>query len=261
MSEQRSNGADNVGGFLRNPLPVSEGPAYSEIPAVILAGGLGTRLRSVVSDRPKALAEVAGRPLLAWLLDMLISAGVPRVVLCIGYLGEMIEQAFGDHYAGLPIGYSQEATPLGTGGALRAGLPQVDARTVLVLNGDSLCRADLAAFARKHAATDARFSLLLTHVDDTTSYGRVETDAAGRITHYLEKGSTPGPGWINAGIYLLDREVVASIPPNRSVSLEREVFPAWIGRGLYGHRHGGPFIDIGTPESYARAAEFLRGDT
>ena len=96
-------------------------PTLAEIPAVILAGGLGTRLRSVVSDRPKALAEVAGRPLLAWLLDMLLSACVPRAVLCIGYRGEMIEQAFGTSYAGLSIAYSRELAPLGTGGALRAG--------------------------------------------------------------------------------------------------------------------------------------------
>jgi D-glycero-alpha-D-manno-heptose 1-phosphate guanylyltransferase len=227
--------------------------------AVILAGGLGTRLRSAVADRPKALAEIAGRPFLAWQFDALLAAGVRRVVLCTGYRGEMIEQTFGDCYEGLSISYSHEASPLGTGGALRAALPRIDSATMLVVNGDSLCRADLTVFAQRHATVDARLSLLLTHVADTSRFGRVETDHAGRLTRFVEKGDPHGPGWINAGIYLFQREVMEAIPPDRNVSLEREVFPAWIGRGLYGHRDPGDFLDIGTPESYAAAAGFLAG--
>jgi NDP-sugar pyrophosphorylase family protein len=237
------------------PVPLS---AFADIPAVILVGGLGTRLRSAVADRPKALAEITGRPFLAWLLEGLLAAGVRRAVLCTGYRGEMIEQAFGARYKDLAIGYSREDSPLGTGGALRAALPRIDSPTVLALNGDSLSRADLDAFAHSHFSTAAAVSLLLAQVSDTSRYGRVETDALGRVTRFTEKGGLPAPGWISAGVYLLQREVLESISAGCAVSLEREVFPAWIGRGLHAHRHCHAFLDIGTPASYARAAEFLQ---
>lgn len=225
--------------------------------ALILAGGLGTRLRSAVADRPKALAEVAGRPFLAWQLEMLSAAGVQHAILCTGYRGEMIRETFGPTFAGMQLDYSREHQPLGTGGALRAALSLTDAETLLVLNGDSFCHIDLAALARQHQTNGAAASLVLTHVENTSRYGRVETDAAGRVTRFTEKGDSNQPGWINAGVYLLQREVIESIAPVGQVSLERQVFPNWIGRGLYGQRCGGEFIDIGTPESYAQADEFF----
>jgi NDP-sugar pyrophosphorylase family protein len=227
------------------------------IPAFILAGGLGTRLRPAVSDRPKALAEVAGRPFLAWLLDGLAAAGVRRAVLCTGYRGEMIRQAVGDRFQTLALDYSQETEPLGTGGAVRAALPLCDSPRLLVLNGDSLCRADLARFARQHAQRGAACSLVLARVEDTSRYGRVETAADGRLTQFVEKGDAAGPGWINAGVYLFQRPVIEGMPPARALSLERDLFPAWLGRGLYGHQQDGPFLDIGTPESYSAAVDFV----
>lgn len=228
----------------------------ADIPAVILAGGLGTRLRSAVPDRPKCLAPINGRPFLAWLLDYLSDAGVRRAVLCTGYLGAMVQEAFGSRYGQLSLWYSQEPAPLGTGGALRAALDQTEASTWLVLNGDSLCRADLAAFLQRHRAQASQLSLLLTHVPDTGRFGRVVCDAAGRIVRFVEKGHEAGPGWINAGVYLIERRVIESIPPQQAVSLEREVFPRWIGCGLYGHCAAGEFLDIGTPESFASAGEY-----
>ena len=119
---------------------------FSDVTAVILAGGLGTRLRSVIADRPKVLAEVRGRPFLAYLLDQLIVAGSRSVVLCTGYCGEQILRTFGERYGPLRLSYSQERTPLGTAGALRAGLGQFGSDSVLALNGDSYCSLDLKKY-------------------------------------------------------------------------------------------------------------------
>ena len=228
-----------------------------DVTAVILAGGLGTRLRPVVADRPKVLAEVHGRPFLAFLLDQLAAAGIRDVVLCIGYRGEQVRAAFGEAYGALRLRYSQESRLLGTAGALRLALPLLHSDPVLVMNGDSFCEADLASFTRWHRRRGAAATLLLARVPDTGRYGRVELDAEGRVLRFEEKGSPGGPGWVNAGVYLLSRRLLSTIPAGRPVSLEREVFPAWIGRGLYGHRSTGRFLDIGTPEAYATAEAFF----
>jgi NDP-sugar pyrophosphorylase family protein len=232
----------------------------SHITAVVLAGGLGTRLRSVVGERPKVLAEVAGRPFLAYLLDQLAAAGVRRAVLCTGYQAERVRTTFGESYRELAIEHSAETTPMGTGGALRMALPRVESSTVLVANGDSWCQADLPAFLNRHRQTGALGSLLLTHVPDASRYGSVGADASGRITRFEEKKPEASPGWINAGIYLFERELLAAIPPKETISLERQVFPAWIGRGLFGFKLGGRFVDIGTPESLAEAERFFGRD-
>ncbi len=227
------------------------------ITAAILAGGKGTRLQSAVSDRPKALAEIGGRPFLAWLLDRLAAAGIVDVALCTGYRAEQIENAFGASYQGLRLIYSRETQPLGTGGALRLAAPKIPSDPVLVINGDSAVDADLAELVAWHRAHGAAGTLLLAHVDDARRYGRVRLDDTGRVLEFAEKSEREEPGWINAGVYVLGRDLLDSISPHREVSLEREVFPAWIGRGLFGHRGQGRFIDIGTPESYAAAAEFF----
>jgi NDP-sugar pyrophosphorylase family protein len=226
---------------------------------MILAGGLGTRLRSVVADRPKVLAEVAGRPFLALLLDQLASAECQHVVLCTGHQAEQVEAAFGREYAGMRLAYSREQVQLGTGGAVRLALPLVEGDGCLVLNGDSYCAADLSLFKHWHGARQAKASLLLTRADDTSRYGRVEVAPDGQVSTFVEKGSAIGPGWINAGIYLIQREMLELIATDRVVSLERDVFPAWIGAGLFGSTCEAPFTDIGVPASYHAAADFFRG--
>jgi D-glycero-alpha-D-manno-heptose 1-phosphate guanylyltransferase len=235
--------------------------------AAILAGGLGTRLRSVVNDRPKVMAEVGGRPFLTYLLDQLVEAGVRRVVLCTGYRAEYVRDVFGDDYAGdkcanaqagLRLVYSEETAELGTGGALRLAHPLLQSNTVLVLNGDSCCRADLGAFALSHRARGAEASVLLSLVEDARRFGRTQSDGLGRVLSFSEKTAEPGPGWINAGIYLLDTRLLAAIPADRPVSLEREMFPLWTRRRFFGYQTRAPFLDIGTPESYARAESFFR---
>jgi NDP-sugar pyrophosphorylase family protein len=232
--------------------------SLAETTAVILAGGRGSRLQPVLPDQPKVLAEFHGRPFLAYLLDQLVAAGVPKVVLCTGYRGEEVRTRLGDAYGPVPLAYSHEDQPLGTGGALRLALPLLDSDPVLVMNGDSLIEADLPAylawFLGRPAAAAA---LLLTRVADTSRFGRVEVAGDGSITHFQEKG-VPGPGWINAGVYLLKKAVLKLMAPRRFLSLEADLLPTLVGQGLYGQGVAGQFIDIGTPESYAGAAEFLR---
>lgn len=229
--------------------------------AAILVGGLGTRLRSVVADRPKILAEVRGKPFLTYLLDQLVESGCPNTVLCTGYLGEQVSATFGDSYRNMRLLYSQELSQLGTGGALRLALPLLESDCVLAMNGDSFCHTKLSDFWAWHIAQGAEATLLLTHVSDTKRYGRVQVEPSGQVQRFEEKGDTQGAGWINAGLYLLNRQRLATIPAGKPISLERDIFPMWIDRGLYGYRSQGRFLDIGTPESYAMANEFFAPET
>jgi D-glycero-alpha-D-manno-heptose 1-phosphate guanylyltransferase len=240
----------------------------SEITGAILAGGLGTRLRSVVSDRPKVLATVLGKPFLAYLLDQLAEAGVERVVLLTGYRGEQIQEEFGDRYGHLSLDYSMETAPLGTAGALRLAMPKLfpagargtepTARSVLVLNGDSYCQSDLRLFRAFHDHARADASLVLARVADTSRFGKVETTSRNRLERFLEKQEAGGAGSINAGIYLINRELIEQIPEGRAVSIEREMFPTWLRtHTLVGFGSVGSFLDIGTPETYRAAEQFF----
>ena len=230
---------------------------FAQVTAAILAGGAGSRLRPAVTGCPKALANVGERPFLAYLLDQLIAAGTREVVVCTGYLGDQIPNTFGESYGTLRLSYSREITPLGTAGALRLALPLFNSNPVLVMNGDSYCDANLREFWLWHGNRQAKATLLLAPFLDPERFGQVQIDRDGKVTEFKEKGSSQGLGWINAGIYLLSRDLLAVIPANRTVSLEREVFPHWVGRGLYGFRTEARFMDIGTPEAYARSELFF----
>ena len=229
----------------------------NDVTAAILAGGFGTRLRSVVADRPKVLAEVRGRPFLAFLLDQLAAADIRDVVLCTGYLGEQVQARFGNSYNTLRLFYSQELSPIGTGGALRLAKPLFQSDSVLIMNGDSFFDGDMKTFWAWYCFHEANVAITLTLVPDTKRYGRINMNSEGRILRFEEKGSLEGPGWINAGIYLLKQDLLQSIPTDGTVSLEREMFPKWIGRGFYGYQSSGRFLDIGTPESYSEADKFF----
>jgi phosphoheptose isomerase len=230
----------------------------THVTGVVLAGGFGTRLRPVLSDRPKVLAEVNGRPFLFILLDQLAGAGVHRIVLCTGHLGDQVRAAVGDSYRGLPILYSHEDSPLGTGGAVRQAFDNYPDDVFLAVNGDSYVAADLAAFRRSHEASGKPGSLLLTWVDDCARFGTVETAEDGRIQQFAEKRGIAEPGWINAGIYMVSHALLESMPARAPLSIERDVFPCWLQRGLGSYRVHARFIDIGTPESLASAALFFQ---
>jgi D-glycero-alpha-D-manno-heptose 1-phosphate guanylyltransferase len=220
--------------------------------AIVLAGGLGTRLRSAVPDRPKPMAPVAGRPFLAWVLDPLVDAGFERVVLAVGYRHELIRDHFGASYHGMPLRYSVEERPLGTGGAIRLAAGHADADPVFVVNGDTFIDVDHGAMAAAHAEASAAMSIAVHRVPDAARYGALEVDG-GRVRGFVEKGRS-GPGLINAGTYLLSAALIDTIPPARVFSLEQgllvprvdEIRPlAFVTQGR--------FIDIGVPEDYARA--------
>ena len=228
--------------------------------ATILAGGMGTRLRSVVADRPKVLAEIHERPFLAYLLDQLAAAGVRNVVICTGYLGERVRAIFGNSYGEMQLHYSQESSPMGTAGALRLALPKLESDPVLVMNGDAFCAIDLERFYAWHGNRGARATMALIKVNNAARYGRVQVDPEGVVVHFAEKSEGSGPAWVNAGIYLVDRALLETIETNRLVSLEKEIFPAWIGKGLYGYLCEGRFLDIGTPQSYADAERFFASE-
>lgn len=228
------------------------------IKAAILAGGLGSRLRSVVSDRPKVMAEIGGRPFLEYILNKLEKAGVGQVVLCTGHMGEIIRDTFGNAHGRLGLYYSQEMVPLGTGGAVRYALNLLDSESVLVMNGDSYCDADLNTFWEFHQSKGAKATLLLVKsADRGRRYGHVRINPKGQVVSFDEKSADAADGWINAGIYLLKKELILSIPEGKRVSLEEEMFPPWIGMGLYGFQSDGPFIDIGVPEDYSRAEQIM----
>jgi NDP-sugar pyrophosphorylase family protein len=152
-------------------------------------------------------------------------------------------------------------SPLGTAGALRFALPLLASDPVLIMNGDSFCDTDLQAFWTWHAAQGAEATLLLHETVDTRRYGRVRVNVAGRVLSFDEKSDSDGACWMNAGIYVLSRRLLRTIPTGREVSLEREMFPAWIEHGLYGYRSTGRFLDIGTPEAYATTEQFFAPKT
>lgn len=237
----------------------------TETPAIILAGGRGTRLQSVVSDRPKVLADVAGRPYLALVLDRLQRLGVPLAVLSTGYMAGAVEEAIGSSHAGMPVLYAREDSPLGTGGGAALAASLVSAPWYLVLNGDSWCETDLARFVAA-VPGDCDAGMLLTRVPDVSRYGAVQVGPGSRVESFREKEAGPGDdagldtaGLINAGVYLLSRRCLDSMGGAAPLSLERDVFPSLAVQGrIYGHMVEAPFIDIGTPESYARVLPFFK---
>jgi NDP-sugar pyrophosphorylase family protein len=233
----------------------------SSTTAVILAGGLGTRLRTVVAEKPKALAPILGRPFLAFLFDRLIDAGLQRAVICTGHMADQIRDEFKAQYRSLKVEYSKETQPLGTAGAIKLAQPLIGNSTALVLNGDSVCDVDFRAFADFHGARKGAASMALVEVPDASRFGRVDVGNDDALLAYHEKSPEVRAGWINSGIYLLEPCVVESIPTGRAVSIERDIFPQWIGKGLYGFRCRGRFIDIGTPESYRQAEQFFSEQT
>ena len=226
---------------------------------VVLCGGAGTRLRSVTGETPKSLANVAGRPFLELLLHQLQRHGFSRVVMAVGYQREMIRAHFGTEAMGLRVVYSEEASPLGTGGAVRNALQLLDSDVVLVMNGDSYTDLDLGRFLTEHLARNADVSVAVVPADGRTDCGSVFADVSGKLTRFAEKAEGSGAPFLNAGIYLLPKSLLQHIPTGLQVSLERELLPGWLKQGrsirvFVGH---GACVDIGTPERFQAAQQAL----
>lgn len=230
------------------------------IEAIILVGGEGRRLRPLTDTRPKPMMPLVDRPFVAHQLDGLRRFGVTEVIFSCGYRPEALEQHFGDGSGiGMRLRYVVDPEPLGTAGAVKNAEPLLSGDRTLVLNGDILTDLDLAELLAHHDASGAAGTLALTPVEDPSRYGLVRLHADRRVEEFLEKPQPselrPGePFLINAGTYLLEREVLDAIPPAVACSIERDVFPGLAASGrLTGFPSDCYWLDIGTPESYLQA--------
>ena len=236
--------------------------------AILLCGGLGTRLRSVVSDRPKPMADIAGKPFLHYLVKMLSKSGVKHLIFALGYMGEQIEAYFksGEDY-GLSISYSYEDSPLGTGGAIRNALSRVSEENVLVLNADTYFHTDYENLFMQQLKNNAAMTIAGRKIEDISRYGAILKDETGRILRWNEKMSSdqveaPRPGEINGGIYVMQKSLIEKIPEGKQ-SLENDCIPAWLKDGVYlqAISSDGYFMDIGIPEDYAQFRKDIESGT
>ena len=224
------------------------------LPAVILVGGQGTRLRPLTDTTRKDMLPLVDRPLLAYTFEHLARHGVERAVVSCGHLPDQIAATFGQGYGGLSLEYAVEPTPLGTGGGIAFAARGLEG-SFFALNGDSLREADLTELVRLHRSSGAKATILLTPVADPSRYGLVRLADDGRVESFLEK---PRPeeidtDLINAGLYVLEPDALAGIPEGHAVSIEREVFPRLAAEGaVYGTALEGYWLDVGTPETYLK---------
>lgn len=244
--------------------------------AIVLVGGEGTRLRPLTETTPKPALTLVDRPFLAYMIEWLAGHGVSEVVLACGFLPGVLREALAgeEERAGVSIRYVVEPEPLGTAGAIRFAADQLgdelDER-FLALNGDVLTDLDLTALVEAHRSAvpfpdhagkrnSGAATIALHPVEDSSAFGLVRTGPDGAVLEFLEKTGEPSPGEINAGMYVLERSVLELIPPGRSVSIEREVFPRLAGDGLRALALDGYWVDIGTPERYLDASwDILEG--
>lgn len=230
--------------------------------AVVLVGGLGTRLGTLAGDLPKPMVEVAGRPFLEYVVRWLVRAGVTRIVFATGHRAEAVEGHFGDgSLFGLRAAYTHEVTPLGTGGALREAAALVDGDRFLALNGDSILTMDPTTLLDE-LRPGVSAALALRHVPDAGRYGAVELGGDGSITSFSEKAQGVGAGLINGGVYAIARGTLDALPSTAPSSFERDLLPGLARTGhLRGHLFDAYFIDIGVPETLlalrANPSEFL----
>jgi len=223
---------------------------------VLLCGGMGSRLQSVVNDRPKPMAEIGGRPFLDILMDYVGSFGFRRFILCTGYMGENIRRHYQGKDSPVEVLLSREDKPLGTAGAIKNAQSLIKSREFLVMNGDCFCRFDLNLFLDFHIHKKALITIALVKKKKTADVGVVSLDAAQRITGFSEKKGDPASvGLINTGTYIFNQEVLSSIPLGTSYSLEYDLFPKL--DNCYGYVTQSNLIDIGTPVGYATAKKLL----
>lgn len=224
--------------------------------AIVLAGGLGTRLASRLRGLPKPMAAVAGRPFLEILLTQLRRSGCTRALLSVGHQHTVIQDHFGAAFGGMAIDYAIESVPLGTGGAIRLALAQAREESVLVVNGDTFLDADYAAMMRFHAAENAAVTLAVVRRDDVSRYGEVRLEGQ-RVVGFEEKGNS-GSGFISAGSYVMARDIAWPRALPEKFSIERDFFVPEVARlRPAAFVVDGYFLDIGIPEDYDRAQSEL----
>lgn len=237
----------------KNTLASSDA-AREETLALLLVGGMGARLQSVLPSTPKPLAPIGNGPFLRLLVQQLRSQGINRLVMCTGHLADQIEREFGDGGTwGMTIDYSKESHPFGTAGAVKFAerhLTQVS--DFVVMNGDSFLELDFRQFIRFHREHGGLISMAVRRVPDAARYGTVQLDTRNRVVGFSEKTGAHVSGIVNGGVYVFNRAILEDLPYGPA-SLEKDVFPRLLEHGVYALEEHGMFIDIGTPEDYARA--------
>ena len=229
--------------------------------AVILAGGFGTRLQTVVNDVPKPMAPVNGVPFLNYILSYLKHYGITRVVLSTGYLAEKISGFYQEEYCGIAIAYTREDTPLGTGGGIRLALEKCTTPNVLVLNGDSFFDVNITGYVTQHQSHQSDCSLALRKVENAARYGTIDLGGNNRVNAFREKDSIEKEGLINGGVYILNRELFLKLTEAaKPFSIEKDFYEQRLDElQIFGFEHNGYFIDIGIPEDYKKAQHDFKG--
>ncbi len=232
-----------------------------QVDAIILAGGLGTRLGNLVSNLPKVLLPVNGKPFLDILLHHLHKSGmIGKVILAIGYKAEKIIEHYKNSTTfNFSIVFSVETELLGTGGAIKKALGYSETDNVLVMNGDSYVDVNLEEMSAAHRTKKTAMTVVIKEVPDASRYGRVVIDADGRVVAFEEKKSDLAGGYVNAGVYLFNRNLVNGVAEDQVLSWEKDLLPFFLGESVYGFISRGRFIDIGIPETYKISGEYLQG--
>lgn len=222
----------------------------------VLCGGLGARLRNVVSGRPKILARIGEKTFLDILVDNLTSHGFRKLVLCTGYSRQQVKEYVSQK--GYDLIFSEEDEPLGTGGAIKNARGLIKSHPFMVINGDSICNVDLREFMDYHAGKKGLLSIILAKSGASQDFGSVLVDKSGRITGFKEKAGG-NSGLINAGIYLMGQDIFSIMPEQHKFSLEYDFFPRIVDKyNCYGFLTDNEVIDIGTPERYEKAVKLLK---
>jgi len=221
--------------------------------AVILCGGLGTRLRSVTGGVPKVMAEVGGKPFLDVIIQYLKQQGFQHIILCTGYQASAVEDYYKEHSDGLSIEFSREEEPLGTGGALKNAKAFIRSDPFFVLNGDSFCAIDFKRFLMFYQEHQTPAVLSVSRVDGSEEFGGIALDECNKITGFYEKEASGNYQYVNAGIYCFTKAVFSLMPEEKRFSMEYDFFPKLIKENIYGFSVENNFFDIGTPERLEKA--------
>ena len=225
--------------------------------AIILAGGMGTRLKTIISDLPKPMAPIMNVPFLTYQLNYLKHFGIKKVIFSVGYLSEKIIAHYNQSFENISIEYSIEKNPLGTGGGIRMAISNLKEDLVLILNGDSFFDLDLEQFYNLHLEQKAEFSLALRYVNNSERYGNIEFNSSNQITSFIEKNQLNQSGYINAGVYILSKKLyLQNTKPNINFSIEKDFFEKQLNQLIIkGFEFKDYFIDIGIPEDYLKAQD------
>jgi len=225
---------------------------------VILCGGLGTRLKNIVNDQPKAMVDINGTPFINILIDYIARFGFIRFILCVGYMSHVIKEYYGMKRSELSILFSEEKELLGTAGALKNAEKFIRSDAFLVFNGDSLCEIDIKDFLSFHSSKRAFMSVVLASHKTPEDYGVIRLNGNQRVTSFREKITVEGKNFVNAGIYLFDSHILKEIPYNVKMSLEYDLFPRILEKGIYGYVTEKKLFDIGTPERLTMLRNYFK---